>query len=124
MSLPFKFGLGGPIADGQQGMSWIHIDDMISLIIFTLEHSDIQGAINATAPNPKSNSVFSKTLAKTLHRPAIMPLPACVLKVLMGEMAELAIYGQYVIPKKLLDAGFVFRYPELSPALSNLFERQ
>lgn len=117
---PFKFCLGGPIADGKQGMSWIHIDDMVALIEFTIENKQLNGVINATAPIPQSNQEFSKALAKSLNRPAVLPMPAFVLRLLMGEMSDLLIYGQYVVPKKLLDAGFAFAYSNLSAALADL----
>ncbi|OUS72788.1 TIGR01777 family protein [Pseudoalteromonas sp. A601] len=117
---PFKLGLGGPIASGEQGMSWIHLDDMVSLLEFTLETPHLNGAINATAPSPVSNYNFSKILAKALHRPAILPMPAWVLNILMGEMADLLIHGQFVLPQKLVDAGFAFTYPTLSKALDSL----
>ena len=119
---PFKLGLGGPVASGEQGMSWIHINDMVSLIEFVMNNQHLTGAINATAPTPQSNRAFSKTLAKVLHRPAIFPMPAWVLNLAMGEMADLLIFGQYVIPSNLLDAGFEFQYPDLHPALESLLD--
>lgn len=119
---PFKLGLGGPVASGEQGMSWIHINDMVSLIEFVMNNQHLIGAINATAPIPQSNRAFSKSLAKVLHRPAIFPMPAWVLNLAMGEMADLLIFGQYVIPSKLLDAGFEFQYPDLHPALESLLD--
>ncbi|MDP2633776.1 MULTISPECIES: TIGR01777 family oxidoreductase [unclassified Pseudoalteromonas] len=119
---PFKLGLGGPVASGEQGMSWIHINDMVSLIEFVMNNQHLTGAINATAPIPQSNRAFSKSLAKLLHRPAIFPMPAWVLNLAMGEMADLLIFGQYVIPSKLLDAGFEFQYPDLHPALESLLD--
>ena len=116
----FRLGLGGPIASGQQGMSWIHIQDMVNLITFLLKANDLQGAFNATAPEPVSNKVFSQTLAKQLNRPCIFWVPAFVLKLVMGEMSELLTYGQYVYPKRLLDAGFQFRYRQLDTALNQV----
>ena len=121
---PFKLGLGGPVASGEQGMSWIHINDMVSLIEFVMNNQHLTGAINATAPTPHSNRAFSKTLAKVLHRPAIFPMPAWVLNIAMGEMADLLIFGQYVVPNKLLDAGFEFQYPELQRAFETLLDKK
>ena len=121
---PFKLGLGGPVANGEQGMSWIHINDMVSLIEFVMNNQQLTGAINATAPTPQSNRAFSKTLAKVLHRPAIFPMPAWVLNIAMGEMADLLIFGQYVVPNKLLDAGFEFQYPELQRAFETLLDKK
>lgn len=116
----FRFGLGGPIGSGKQMMSWIHIDDMVKLIVFLLEHAKLSGPFNATAPNPVSNEVFSKTLARTLRRPCLFRVPEIALKLAMGEMSELLIHGQAVVPEKLTQAGFEFRYPKLDAALEAL----
>lgn len=116
----FRLGLGGPIGNGRQVMSWIHLQDMVNMILFLLNNADLNGPFNATAPNPVNNKVFSKTLANELHRPCMFKVPGFVLKLAMGEMSDLLIYGQHVYPKRLLDAGFRFRYPELNQALKNL----
>ena len=116
----FRLGLGGPIGNGQQAMSWIHIQDMVNLIVFLLVNTNLNGAINATAPNSVTNGVFSKALANALHKPCIFKVPAWVLKLAMGEMSDLLIYGQHVYPKKLLDAGFKFRHAELNESLKSL----
>lgn len=121
---PFKFALGGPIADGTQGMSWIHIDDMLSLINFIIETPAIAGAVNATAPNPVSNKEFSNQLGKVLNRPSKLTMPAWLLTLIMGEMAELLVYGQYVIPTKLTNHGYQFIYHDVSDALNNLINKQ
>ncbi|MEL4272123.1 TIGR01777 family oxidoreductase [Shewanella xiamenensis] len=117
---PFKLGLGGPIGHGRQGMSWIHIHDMVALIDFLLCHQECHGVFNATAPHPVSNAEFSKTLGRVLNRPAFMTAPAPVLRLAMGEMADLLIEGQFVLPKHALDAGFSFRFAQLEPALKDL----
>lgn len=116
----FRLGLGGPIGNGQQVMSWIHIQDMVNVILFLLNNAELNGPFNATAPKPVSNKVFSKTLASELHRPCIFKVPEFVLKLAMGEMSDLLIYGQHVYPKRLLDAGFQFRYLDLNQALKNV----
>lgn len=116
----FKVGLGGRIADGSQYMSWIHIDDMVQLIDFLLQHPTLTGAFNATAPMPVTNADFSKTLASVLNRPCLLPMPAMALKLMLGEMADLLLTGQCVIPANLTKAGFEFSYPELEPALREL----
>ena len=116
----FKFGLGGRIADGSQYMSWIHIDDMVQLIDFLLQHPTLTGAFNATAPMPVTNTDFSHTLARVLNRPCLLPMPAMVLKLMLGEMADLLLTGQCVIPANLTKAGFEFQHPELEPALRAL----
>ena len=121
---PFKLALGGPIADGTQGMSWIHIDDMVSLINFIIETPAIEGAVNATAPNPVSNKEFSTQLGKVLNRPSKLTMPAWLLTIMMGEMAELLVYGQYIIPTKLTNHGYEFIYHDVSDALNNLINKQ
>ncbi len=120
MLLPFKLGLGGHIASGEQYMPWIHIDDMVAAINFLLELPVMTGPFNLTAPNPVDNKTFSKTLARTLNRPCLFPVPEFVLRMLMGEMADLVVYGQNAIPQNLLDAGFEFKYSELKPALADI----
>lgn len=121
MLLPFKLGLGAKIGSGRQGMSWIHIQDMVNLIIFMLENDDnTKGVYNATAPTPVSNAEFSMTLASTLRRPCLFTTPSSVLTLLLGERADLLINGQFVYPQKALDAGFIFTYPDLDKALQNL----
>lgn len=115
---PFKMALGGPIGDGKQWMSWIHIDDIVGIIRYAIDNETIQNTINGTAPNAVINKDFSKTLAKVLRRPAIFPMPAFVVKILFGQMGEeLLLAGQRVVPKKMLDAGYSFKYPHLEGAL-------
>jgi uncharacterized protein (TIGR01777 family) len=120
MLLPFKMGLGGYFANGKQMMSWIHINDMVNAIIHVIEVPFIEGPINMAAPNAVDNRTFSKTLAQTLSRPCLFKTPAFALKILFGEMADLLIYGQNVKPKKLIDSGYVFQYPQLKKALTDL----
>ncbi|WP_339671941.1 TIGR01777 family oxidoreductase [Dasania marina] len=118
MRLPFQLGLGGRIGSGQQMMSWIHRDDLIAIIAFLAEQEQLEGAFNGTAPNPVSNQEFSKTLARLLHRPAVMPVFAWTLKLALGEMSRLLLTGQKVLPARLQQAGFSFKYPVLADALS------
>lgn len=120
MYLPFKLGLGGKVSTGEQMMSWIHIEDMVNAILFIIENSYLNGAINMTAPNPVSNDLFSKALAKQLNRPCIFTTPAWLFKFLLGEMSDLLIYGQNVVPAKLLSVGFVFKHKTVNEALENL----
>ena len=120
----FKLGLGGPMGNGKQWMSWIHIDDLTGIILHAINHKDIKGAINGTAPNPVTNKEFTSTLASVLKRPAFLPMPAFVLKLMLGQMAEeLLLSGQRVIPKKILDAGYEFQYAELENALSEVVQK-
>jgi uncharacterized protein (TIGR01777 family) len=117
---PFKLGMGGRMASGKQMMSWIHIDDMVNAIVFLLEDEKAHGAFNLTAPEPVSNTNFTQTLAKTLNRPALFPMPEFVLKLLFGEMSDLLIYGQNVIPEKLEQQGFKFKFKTLDTALNEI----
>ncbi|WP_341501581.1 TIGR01777 family oxidoreductase [Gallaecimonas sp. GXIMD4217] len=113
----FRLGLGGRIGDGEQIMSWIHRDDMVAIIRFLLEHDELSGAFNCTAPFPVSNQAFAKALGHALHRPALLPVPAPALRLMLGEMSELLLTGQKVIPARLLAAGFQHRYPRIEEAL-------
>ena len=116
----FKLGLGGPIASGKQWMPWVHIEDMVEIIIYAMQN-DITGPINCTAPQPVTNRDFAKTLGKVLKRPAIAPMPAAIVKLLFGQMGdELMIQGQSVIPQKLQQQGFQFNYSDLRSALEQL----
>jgi uncharacterized protein (TIGR01777 family) len=118
---PFKLALGGPIGSGKQGMSWIHIDDMVAAILHCINNPQMVGPINATAPYPVANAEFSATLGVTLDRPARLPMPGFMVKLLFGEMGEeLLLQGQYVLPNKLLANGFRFQYPNLDQALQQI----
>lgn len=122
---PFKFGLGGPMGSGKQFMSWIHRDDIVGLICHIIETESIIGPINGTAPEPVNNKTFSQALGKSLKRPAFMPLPGFVLKILMGDMGkELLLCGQRVVPEKALSNGFTFKYPTLDNALAAILSKK
>ncbi len=118
----FRLGLGGPIADGEQGMSWIHQSDLVNLFIHLLNHPNCEGVYNGCAPNPISNSLFTQALGHVLNRPAFIPVPAFALKLILGEMSSLLIEGQYVLPKRTLASGFEFQYPELEGAFKQLLD--
>jgi uncharacterized protein (TIGR01777 family) len=116
--LPFKLGVGGPIAGGEQFMSWIGIEDLVGLMLWALDTHQAWGIINATAPNPVTNREFSKALGKALHRPAFMPIPKFAVSALRGgELADAVAGGARVLPRRALDAGYEFRHPELDEAL-------
>lgn len=118
---PFKMALGGPIGDGKQWMSWVHLEDIVGMIRFAINNDAIQGAINGTAPQPVTNKIFSKTLGKALNRPAIFPMPAIMVKLLFGQMGEeLLLAGKRVIPEKMTQAGYEFKYPQLENALRDI----
>ena len=119
--LPFKLGVGGPLAGGGQYMPWIHVNDEVRLLLWALDTDGASGTYNATAPNPVTNREFSKALGRVLGRPAIVPVPKLALKARFGgELGEVAAGGQRTVPRRALDAGFEFRHPELEPALSDL----
>ncbi|MCS6859827.1 MAG: TIGR01777 family oxidoreductase [Abditibacteriales bacterium] len=121
---PFKMGVGGPTGSGQQWMSWVHRDDVVGLIQFALERDDVQGALNATAPNPVRNREFAQTLGKVLHRPAFLPTPALAMRLLFGEMADaLLLTGQRVLPAAAQRLGYQFRYPDLMSALQAVLKK-
>lgn len=113
----FKAGVGGPVAGGRQFLAWIHLDDIVSMIVEALDDDRWSGAINATAPQPTSNADFSKALGRALHRPAVAPVPALAMRALYGEMADLIVYGQRAVPRRALELGFSFRHPGLDEAL-------
>ena len=117
MLLPFKLGLGGRIGDGRQWMSWVHLDDIVNMILFLIDHHELCGVFNGTAPEPVSNQTFTKTLGKVLNRPTVLPVPAFVLKLALGEMSQLLLTGQQVLPQNFVQAGFKFKYPNLEQAL-------
>lgn len=114
---PFKLGLGGRLGSGKQWMSWIHRDDYIAIVKLFLASPGLQGVFNGTAPNPVTNAEFTCCLAKVLRRPALLPVPAVVLKSLLGEMAGLLLGGQRVLPVRLQQAGFAFKFTTLEAAL-------
>jgi uncharacterized protein (TIGR01777 family) len=117
MLLPFRLGLGGRIGNGQQWMSWIHRQDWLAIAQKLLLDPHMHGAYNATAPNPVMNREFTEILASCLHRPALLPLPASLLKIGLGEMSELLLGSQKVLPQRLLEQGFHFQYLQLADAL-------
>ncbi len=117
----FKLALGGPMGDGKQWMPWIHIADMVALILHCIDSPNLSGAVNATAPNPVTNREFSVLLGQALSRPAIFTMPAPIVKLLFGEMGEeLLLQGQKVVPRKLQDSGYKFQYAQLQHALAEL----
>ena len=117
---PFRFGVGGRLGSGHQWMAWIHIDDAVNLILFALNYAAVRGAVNATAPHPVTNEEFTGRLALELHRPAILPVPGFALKLAFGEMSDMVLASQRVLPTVAKSAGFRFQYPDLQTALGNL----
>ena len=113
----FNKYLGGPLGSGKQWFSWIHIEDLVRACLFLLEHPEISGPVNFTAPNPVRNKELSQWLGRILGRPAFLPAPGFMLRLVLGEFGSILLEGQKVIPQKLLEAGFQFQYPEIAPAL-------
>jgi uncharacterized protein (TIGR01777 family) len=121
MLLPFKLGLGGRIGSGRQYMSWITIDDLVGVIKFAAENSSIQGPVNAVAPGAVTNSEFTRTLARVVSRPVVLPLPAFAVRLAMGEMSdELLLFSARVEPARLLATGYQFRHRRLEEALREI----
>ncbi|MCL6570413.1 MAG: TIGR01777 family oxidoreductase [Bacillus sp. (in: Bacteria)] len=121
MAIPYKSFIGGPLGTGRQWMSWIHIADVVNGICFLIENKDIQGPVNFTAPQPVTMNEFGKTLGQVIHRPHWLPVPRLALALLLGEMSTLVVDGQKVLPNKLLNNGYQFKYPDLNNALKNIF---
>jgi uncharacterized protein (TIGR01777 family) len=120
LKLPYQLGFGGKIGSGRQWATWIHITDMVRIVDFCLHNRSISGAVNSSAPNPVINEEFGRTIASVYHRPHWFPVPAFLIKTALGEMSVMVLKGQRVIPKKLLDHGFKFQFPELRQALEDL----
>ncbi len=121
--LPFRLFVGGPMGSGRQWWPWIHLQDQICAMRFLLENPAASGAYNLCAPNPLPFHQFGRVLASVLRRPYWLPVPAFALRLLLGEMSTLVLDGQRALPRRLLQAGFTFRYPELKPALEDLFNK-
>lgn len=118
MLTPFKLGLGGRLGSGRQFMSWIALEDLVSVFALALADSRLHGPVNAVAPSPATNAEFTRALARVLGRPAILPAPAFALRLLFGQMAdELLLSSTRVLPRKLKEAGFAYRHPDLEGAL-------
>lgn len=120
MLTPFRLGVGGKLGSGKQWMPWIHIEDIVGLFDLALKSERLKGAVNGCAPNPVTNEDFSKELGAALHRPALISVPEFSLKLLFGEMAQVVLASDRALPKAALAAGYQFRFPLLSSALSQL----
>ncbi len=116
----FKKYIGGPIGNGRQWFSWVHIKDLTEAFAFLLKHPEISGPVNVCSPNPVRNKDLAKALGKTLHRPSFMPTPGFMVKLVLGEFGSVILEGQRVIPRRLLESGFAFQYPDIDKALQNI----
>ena len=117
---PFKMGVGGRLGNGRQWMSWIHVDDVVGIVIHALENEEIRGPLNATAPVPVRNLEFTKTLGTVLRRPTLFPVPTFGLRLMMGEFADFVVLSQNVLPEKTEVSGYEFRHRTLESALRDL----
>jgi hypothetical protein len=115
---PFRLGLGGRLASGRQWMPWIHLDDVVGLFRHAAMHSEIDGPMNAVSPQPATNREFTRTLARVLRRPAILPVPGPMLRLVLGGFADVLLCSQRVLPKRAIETGYTFRYPQLEDALA------
>ena len=116
----FKSFVGGPVGSGEQWLSWIHQQDLVQAYLFVLEHPDLAGPVNFTSPNPVRNRDFAQALGRVLSRPSFMPAPAFMMRLMLGEFAEVVLTGQKILPERLLAAGFQFLYPTIDQALKHL----
>jgi len=116
----FKKYIGGPIGSGQQWFSWIHIKDLVEAFVFLIKHPEISSPVNLCSPNPVKNRDLAKALGKALHRPSFLPAPGFMIKLILGEFGSVILEGQRVIPRRLLDHGFLFQYPDIGKALESL----
>jgi len=119
----FKLGLGGRIASGRQWMSWIHRADVVGLVLHALDRADLAGPLNVTAPEAVTNAEFTRTLATTLHRPAMLPVPRIALRAVLGDASAMLVGGQRVVPERALATAYPFRHPTLAPALGAIVSR-
>lgn len=117
---PFKLGLGGRLGSGRQWMSWIHRDDLVAMMLFAAQNDDVSGVLNGVSPEPCTNRDFTAALARRLRRPALFPAPAFALKLALGELADMLLGSQRVVPKAASEAGFVFRFGSLEAALADV----
>jgi hypothetical protein len=120
---PFRLGVGGPVAGGDQYLPWIHVDDLVGLYLKALDDPSWSGAYNGSAPEPVTNKAFSRALGRALHRPAFAPVPALAIRLLYGEMAEIVTDGQRAVPERALAGGFTYKYADLDAALADALGR-
>jgi uncharacterized protein (TIGR01777 family) len=117
MLTPFKLGVGGPVAGGDQYIPWIHVDDLVGVYLAAIDGASWSGPVNATAPEPVTNRDFSKALGRALRRPTLLPIPGAALRLLYGDMAEVVTEGQRAVPRRPLELGYEFRHADLDEAL-------
>lgn len=125
MLTPFKLGIGSPLGSGRQYMPWVHLDDLVEMLLFAAREPGVHGPLNGVAPNPVTNREFTKSLGKVLGRPTFMPsVPGFALKTMLGEFAQVLLASQRVVPQAALSQGFAFKFAELEPALRDVLGRK
>jgi hypothetical protein len=122
MLLPFKLFVGGPPGGGKQYLSWIHIDDLVNIYLFSINNESVKGAVNASAPNPVTMKDFCKQIGRVLKRPSFFPVPGFMLRLFFGEISEVILSGRRALPHKLQDLGYSFKYKNVSDAISNFYK--
>ena len=118
MMLPFKLFVGGPVGDGRQWFPWVHLADVVGATLWALDHDDLRGPVNVTAPEPVRFRDFAEALGRRLHRPSWLPVPAFALRLALGQMAEVVVTGQRAVPAALLASGYAFKFPRVAEALA------
>jgi uncharacterized protein (TIGR01777 family) len=119
---PFKAGIGGPVGSGKQYVPWIHLDDLVGIYIAAIDNPTFQGPINASAPEPVTNKAFAKALGRAINRPALAPIPGFSIRLLYGEMSQIVLTGQRMVPGRAAELGYDFKHPDLDEALRDTLE--
>jgi len=122
MALPLKLFVGGPLGRGTQWLSWIHVQDLVGIMRYIIENQELTGPVNGVAPNPVQMRDFMKILGKVLHRPSWFPVPEFLLKIVLGQMSEMLLHGQRVVPSKMLKVAYKYKFVNLEGALENIFK--
>ncbi len=117
-----RWCVAGPLGSGRQWLSWIHREDLMAAVLFLLQHRELRGTFNLSSPNPRRQVELIRTLGKVLHRPTLLPIPAVALRLVLGEFADGVLFSQRMVPRRLRKAGFEFQFPDLEPALRDIFE--
>ncbi len=119
----FRKFIGGPIGSGRQWFSWVHMNDLAEAFLFLINHPEISGPVNVCSPSPVRNVDLARALGRVLHRPSLLPAPAFMIRLVLGEFGSVILKGQRVVPRRLLESGFVFRYPQIDQALETVVRR-
>lgn len=121
---PFKFYAGGYLGSGKQGFPWIHIDDVVGMIRWAIDNDEVEGPLNVVAPETLNNRDFGRVVGRIIHKPAGLPVPALVVKAMLGERSMILLEGQFVVPKKAQDLGYTFRYPTAEAAVMHMLDKE